>query len=311
VLTLRVYARVSPEHKVRIVKAWQKHGKIVAMTGDGVNDAPSIKAADIGVGMGITGTDVTKGAADMVLEDDNFATIVEAVKEGRKIFANMQKTIQFLLAANIAEVISLLVVTILYATPLIQGGEVAFLFPIQILWINLVTDSLPALALGMEPTALDIMNRPPLKTSDNLFAGRVGVNIIYQGILQSVIVLAVYFIGQFVYSHEAAITMAFITLSMIQLFHCFNAKNLDNSIFKKNFFANKFMLLSFAIGTFLTVGVAAFPFLQTMFHFEPLNAVQWLIALGASILIIPFVELGKIIVNASSKRKITSLNDTE
>ncbi len=297
----RVYARVSPEHKVRIVKAWKAKGKIVAMTGDGVNDAPSIKAADIGVGMGITGTDVTKGAADMVLADDNFATIVEAVKEGRKIFDNMQKTIQFLLSANICEVLSLFISTIVFS---ITGQNAVFLLPIQILWINLVTDSLPALALGMEDGDDDIMDNPPRKSDDNLFAGHLGINIVYQGILQTVIVLAVFFgcvYGS--WGHDVGESLAFITLCLIQLFHCFNARSLNGSIFRKGFFKNRFMFVAFGVGAALTVGVAAIPGLNGVFGIVDLTFLQWLTAILAAIAIIPLVELCKIIMRKVYKKQ--------
>ncbi len=299
----RVYARVSPEHKVKIVKAWKSRGKIVAMTGDGVNDAPSIKAADIGVGMGITGTDVTKGAADMVLADDNFATIVEAVKEGRKIFDNMQKTIQFLLSANICEVLCLFIVTVLFSI-LGQGAADSFLYPIQILWVNLVTDSLPALALGMEEGRDDIMNNPPRKSDDNLFAGHLGINIIYQGILQTIVVLAVFLGAQFgSWGHEVAASMAFITLCLIQLFHCFNSKSLTGTIFHKDIFKNRFMLLAFGIGCVLTVGVAVIPGLNEVFHVVELTWVEWLVAVGSSFAIIPLVEAGKAIERYIHKKR--------
>lgn len=297
----RVYARVSPEHKVRIVRAWKSKGKIVAMTGDGVNDAPSIKAADIGVGMGITGTDVTKGAADMVLADDNFATIVDAVKEGRKIFDNMQKTIQFLLSANICEVLSLFITTIVFS---ITGQNAVFLLPIQILWINLVTDSFPALALGMEDGDDGIMNNPPRKSSDNLFAGHLGLNIIYQGILQTAIVLAVFFGCNYgSWGHDVGESMAFITLCLIQLFHCFNARSLNGSIFKKGFFKNKFMFIAFGVGVLLTVGVAAIPGLNGVFGIVDLTFVQWLTAIGAAFAIIPLTELAKLIIRNVRVRK--------
>lgn len=289
----KVYARVSPEHKVRIVRAWKSKGKIVAMTGDGVNDAPSIKTADIGIGMGITGTDVTKNAADMILEDDNFSTIVVAVREGRKIFDNMQKTIQFLLAANIAEVLSLLIATIVFS---ITKDSHAFLLPIQILWINLVTDSFPALALGMEEGDNDIMNNPPRENQFHLFAGHLGINIIYQGILQTIIILAVFFISLNSYGHEVASTMAFLTLCLVQLFHCYNNKSLTHSIFNKNLFKNKIMNLSFIVGLLLTLAVAFIPGLNNIFHVSSLNLTQWIIVIASSLLIIPSVELMKYII---------------
>ena len=306
--TFRVYARVSPEHKVRIVKAWKSRGKIVAMTGDGVNDAPSIKAADIGVGMGITGTDVTKGAADMVLADDNFATIVEAVKEGRKIFDNMQKTIQFLLSANICEVLSLFITTLVFAAPALREsvaeGVAIFLAPIQILWVNLVTDALPALALGMEDGRDDIMNNPPRKSDDNLFAGHLGLNILYQGALQTIIVLGVFFAGHFGWqSHEAAVGMAFITLCLVQLFHCFNAKSLNGTIFHKDIFKNRFMIISFLVGVVLVVGVALIPGLNTVFGVVSLSALQWLTVILASFAIIPLTELCKLIIRGVATKR--------
>lgn len=294
----RVYARVSPEHKVRIVKSWKSKGKIVAMTGDGVNDAPSIKAADIGIGMGITGTDVTKNAADMILEDDNFSTIVVAVKEGRKIFDNMQKTIQFLLAANIAEVLSLLIATIVFS---ITGDTHAFLLPIQILWINLVTDSFPALALGMEEGDKDIMNNPPRKNQSHLFAGHLGSNIIYQGIIQTLLIVTLFFVSLKLYGHEVASTMAFLTLCLIQLFHCYNNKSLINSILNKNILKNKVMNLSFIVGLILTLSVAFIPALRYIFHLTSLNVVQWIIVVSTSILIIPLVEIIKFIIRRNKK----------
>lgn len=302
----RVYARVSPEHKVRIVKAWKKRGKVVAMTGDGVNDAPSIKAADIGIGMGITGTDVTKGAADMVLADDNFATIVDAVSEGRKIFDNMQKTIQFLLAANIAEVLALFVATLVFT---FTSEAAVFLYPIQILWVNLVTDSLPALALGMEKGNQSIMDNPPRKSSDNLFAGHLGVNILYQGLLQAAIVLTVFLCATYGgWGHEIGSTMAFVTLSLVQLFHCFNCKSLNKTIFHRDIFQNRFMLLAFFIGLVLTVGVVLLPGLSDVFKMAHLNIWQWLISIAAALAVIPLVEIGKVIIRAVLKRKHSHSN---
>ncbi|MEG2450574.1 MAG: calcium-translocating P-type ATPase, PMCA-type, partial [Clostridia bacterium] len=233
-----VYARVSPENKVRIVKTYQQLGKIVAMTGDGVNDAPSIKQADIGIGMGITGTDVSKGASDLVLADDNFATIIGAVEEGRKIFANIKKAIQFLLSANIAEVLCLFIVTVFLDVP--------FLTPIMILWINLVTDSFPALSLGMEATEKDVMNYPPRKSNASLFAGRTGVDIIIQGILQTGLVMTSFAIGNYVLAdginnHAVAMTMAFVSLCMIQLFHSYSMRSTNNSVLNKKIFGNKYL----------------------------------------------------------------------
>ena len=297
----RVYARVSPEHKVRIVKAWKANGMIVAMTGDGVNDAPSIKAADIGVGMGITGTEVTKEAADMVLTDDNFATIVTAVKEGRTIFANMQKTIQYLLAANIAEVLSLFLSTLIFA---FGKDPIVFLLPLQILWVNLVTDSLPALALGMEPPEGDVMKNPPRKSSDNLFAGQVGINILYQGILQTAIVLGMFLGCAFTgWGHEVGTTMSFLTLCLVQLFHSFNARSLTGSIFNKNFFKNKMMFIAFFVGAALTIGLACLPITHDIFALQWLNFAQWLTVILCSFSIIPAVEIVKLCVECYHDRK--------
>ncbi|MCH5162557.1 MAG: calcium-translocating P-type ATPase, PMCA-type [Clostridiales bacterium] len=296
-----VYARVSPEHKVRIVRAWKANGMIVAMTGDGVNDAPSIKAADIGIGMGITGTEVTKEAADMVLADDNFATIVSAVKQGRTIFANMQKTIQYLLAANIAEVLSLFLSTLIFA---FGKDPIVFLLPLQILWVNLVTDSLPALALGMEPPEGDVMKNPPLSSSDNLFAGQVGINIIYQGILQTGIVLGVFLGCAFTgWGHEVGTTMSFLTLCLVQLFHSFNARSLTGSIFNKNFFKNKMLFIAFFVGSALTIGLACLPITHDIFALQWLNFAQWLTVLLCSFSIIPAVEIVKLCMEIIRDRK--------
>lgn len=285
---LRVYARVSPEHKVRIVKAWKANGMIVAMTGDGVNDAPSIKTADIGVGMGITGTEVTKEAADMVLADDNFATIVTAVKTGRTIFSNMQKTVQYLLAANLSEVLSLFLATLIFA---FSDDPYVFLLPLQILWVNLVTDSLPALALGLEPPEGDVMASPPRAAKDSLFSSGVGINIVYQGILQTCIVLGVFLGCAFTgWGHEVGTTMAFLSLCFVQLFHAFNARSLKGTLFNRNFFKNKTMFAAFFIGVALTVGIACIPFTHDIFSLQWLDAAQWATVLLCSLSIIPAVE---------------------
>ncbi len=298
---LRVYARVSPEHKVRIVKAWKANGMIVAMTGDGVNDAPSIKAADIGIGMGITGTEVTKDAADMVLADDNFATIVSAVKEGRTIFANMQKTIQYLLAANLSEVLSLFFATIIFA---FTDDPYVFLLPIQILWVNLVTDSLPALALGVERPELDVMNEPPRSASDSLFSGHVGVNIIYQGIFQTVIVLGIFLGCAFTgWGHEVGTTMAFLTLCLVQLFHSFNSRSLTGSAFGKGFFKNKGIFISFFVGAALTVGLACLPATHDIFSLQWLNGLQWMTVILCSASIVPAVECVKFFMRMYARKR--------
>ncbi len=280
-----VYARVSPEHKVKIVKAWKKRGKIVAMTGDGVNDAPALKAADIGVGMGITGTDVSKGVADMVLSDDNFATIVLAVEEGRKIYSNLRKAIQFLLSTNLGEVITLFVGTML---------SWIVLMPIHILWVNLVTDTLPALALGMEKTEKDIMKQKPRKANSSFFSGGVGISVLIQGILAGCITLAAYYTGLNLYSPEIATTMAFATLGLIQLSQSLNVRSVKKSIFKVGVFTNPWLNCAIVIAAILQAGVIVVPFFNDIFNVVPLNMTQWLIVIAASISIIPIVELIKL-----------------
>lgn len=310
VKTLRVFARVSPEHKVRIVKAWRKNGMIVAMTGDGVNDAPSIKAADIGIGMGITGTEVTKEAADMVLADDNFATIVTAVEEGRTIFVNMQKTIQYLLAANLSEVLSLFFATIIFA---FSKEPIVFLLPLQILWVNLVTDSLPALALGVEQAERNVMTAPPRNAGDGLFSGNVGINIIYQGIFQTAIVLGVFLGCAFTgWGHEVGTTMAFLTLCLVQLFHSFNARSITGSIFSKGFFKNKLLILSFFTGAALTILLACIPATHDIFALQWLNGMQWLTVILCSASIIPAVEIVKLFIRRhDAEKKISSDKNRE
>ena len=302
-----VYARVQPEHKTRIVNAWQKNGKITAMTGDGVNDAPSIKNANIGIGMGITGTDVTKNVADMILADDNFATIVYAVGEGRRIYENIRKSIQFLLASNLSEVLTIFLATIL-------GIENIFL-AVHLLWINLITDCFPALSLGMEKTEEDIMKRPPRESTEGIFAGGLGVAVIYQGILVTVITLTSYFIGRDWLStlhHSQAIesgfytkemlgtSMAFLTLSMSEIFHAFNMRSLNGSIFKmktQNIWLGGAGILSFI----LTVAVIEINVLSNAFSLVNLNISDYSISLLLSILVIPIVEIIKLISRKSKK----------
>lgn len=281
-----VYARVSPEHKVRIVNAWKANGKVVAMTGDGVNDAPALKASDIGVGMGITGTDVAKGVSDMVLADDNFATIVLAVEEGRKIFSNIRKAIQFLLSANMGEVITLFIATMLNWT---------ILFPIHILWINLVTDAFPALALGMEKAEKDIMKQKPRKSKSSIFSEGLGGNMLYQGVLEGIITLLVFYAGTRMYSNEAAITMAFLTLGLIQLTHSLNVRSGKKSLFQIGLFSNLYLVGAIALSTLLQIIVVLVPFLNSIFRVVPLNIDQWLIVVAASVSIVPIVELVKLI----------------
>lgn len=281
-----VYARVSPEHKVRIVNAWKKRGKIVAMTGDGVNDAPALKAADIGVGMGITGTDVAKGVSNIVLADDNFATIVFAVEEGRKIYSNIRKTVQFLLSSNLGEIVTLFIGTMLNWT---------VLFPIHILWVNLVTDTFPALALGMEKAEQNVMRQKPRNAKSSFFAGRVGLSIVYQGIIKGLITLSVFYIGYTLYGQKIAVTMTFITLGLIQLTHSLNVRSNTQSLFKMGIFSNPYLTGAIVLAAVLQIIVVLMPSLNHIFRVECLNLTQWLIVLAATFVIIPIVELAKII----------------
>lgn len=289
-----VYARVSPEHKVRIVKAWKKKGKIVAMTGDGVNDAPALKSSDIGVGMGITGTDVAKGVSDMVLADDNFTTIVVAVEEGRKVYSNIRKAIQFLLSANLGEVLTLFIATMI-------GWRI--LEPIHILWINLVTDTLPALALGLEKAGSDVMSRKPRKSSSSIFAGGVGTGIIYQGLIEAALTLLVYYWAHTHYDEGVAVTMAFATLGLLQITHAFNVRSNTKSLFQIGWFTNRYMLGASVISGLLLVLVIIIPGLNDWFGVQHMNGTQWLIVCAAAVSIIVIVELVKLFVRMSGKGK--------
>ena len=287
-----VYARVQPEHKVRIVNAWKAGGFVTAMTGDGVNDAPSIKAADIGIGMGITGTDVTKNVADMVLADDNFATIVSAVEEGRRIYDNIRKSIQFLLASNLSEVLGIFFATLLGFT---------ILQPVHLLWINLITDCFPALALGMEKGEADLMKRKPRDSKAGIFAGGMGFDCAYQGILVTVIVMAAYFIGHFMESGVWEIvnspdgtTMAFLTMSMAEIFHSFNMRSQKGSVFTlKN--QNWFLWGAMALSLLATTAVIYIPGLSAAFGFTQISFAEYAVALGLAVLVIPLVELVKLL----------------
>ena len=294
---ISVYARVQPEHKTRIVNAWRNAGYVTAMTGDGVNDAPSIKSADIGVGMGITGTDVTKNVADMVLTDDNFATIVGAVEEGRRIYDNIRKAIQFLLGSNMSEVISIFTATLLGFT---------ILEPVHLLWINLVTDCFPALALGMEKAEPDIMHRKPRDAKAGVFAGGMGVDILYQGVLVSILTLGSYFIGHAIAGDAAngdhGMTMAFLTMSMAEIFHSFNMRSQRGSIFTLR--SQNWVLVLAGVGALLaTTLVCEIPFLANAFGFASVGVVEYAIAIGLGLTMIPIVELVKLIQRAIAKRK--------
>lgn len=298
-----VYARVQPEHKVRIVNAWKSRGMITAMTGDGVNDAPSIKSADIGVGMGITGTDVTKNVADMVLADDNFATIVSAVEEGRRIYDNIRKSIQFLLSSNLSEVMAIFTANLLGFT---------ILKPVHLLWINLVTDCFPALALSMEKGEKGLMKRPPRKSSDGIFAGGVGFDVVYQGLFVTLLTLAAYFIGHFMEAGrweltESAdgMTMAFLTMSMCEIFHSFNMRSQHGSTVSMLLHGsfNKYIFGSTVLSLITTALVIEVPFLADAFDFTTIDAREFFTALGLAFLIIPLVEIVKAIERAVIKNK--------
>ena len=297
-----VYARVQPEHKVRIVTAWKKRGAITAMTGDGVNDAPSIKTADIGVGMGITGTDVTKNVADMVLSDDNFATIVGAVGEGRRIYDNIRKTIQFLLASNMSEVLGVFTATLLGFT---------LLGPVHLLFINLITDCFPALALGLEKAEPDVMDRPPRDSHDGIFSGGLGFDVVYQGVLITVITLASYIIGHCVevgyFEMPSGVsphgmTMAFLTMSMCEIFHSFNMRFQRRSIFSSRSH-NKVLWVAMLGSLLITTLVLEVEPIADAFGFTPVGWAEYGIALALAVLVIPVVELVKFFQRRAAKRK--------
>lgn len=294
--TYSVYARVSPEHKVRIVKAWQKNGKVVSMTGDGVNDAPSLKQADIGVGMGITGTEVSKGASDMVLADDNFETIVIAVEEGRKVFANIQKAVQYLLSANFGEVMTMFIATM-------AGWSI--LEPIHILWINLVTDVFPAIALGLEYAEEDIMNHPPRGKGSNFLSNGVLPSIFYQGFIEGGITLFIFWYATHIaqWGNPVGETMAFATLGLIQLFHAFNVKSVYKSLLTVGAFKNKMFNYAILLSAVMLLSVMVVPGLTSIFGVAILTAEQWLFVLGASFSIVPIVEIAKVIMRAMGMDK--------
>ena len=300
-----VYARVQPEHKVRIVTAWQENGKVTAMTGDGVNDAPSIKKADIGVGMGITGTDVTKNVADMVLADDNFATIVNAVEEGRRIYDNIRKAIQFLLSSNLSEVLSIFVATMI--------GFI-ILEPIHLLWINVITDTFPALSLGFEAPDPDVMSRQPRDKNEGVFAGGMGWDALYQGVMVAVLTLIAYFIGHYVesgvwefvplsqgLSHDG-VTMAFLTMSMAEVFHSLNLRSIRGSIFSLRTH-NKFQYYAMAVSFLLTAAVIYVPFLRDAFKFEHISLYEFGISMLLAVSVIPIVETVKFFQRKFGKKR--------
>ena len=304
-----VYARVQPEHKTRIVNAWRKLGKVTAMTGDGVNDAPSIKNADIGVGMGITGTDVTKNVADMILADDNFATIVSAAAEGRRIYDNIRKAIQFLLASNLSEVLTIFFATMIGIVLTALGKDIGESFtvflPVHLLWINLITDCFPALSLGLEKPEADVMKKAPRDPKEGVFAGGMGVAIAYQGLYVTVITLLSYCLGRFVLEDNDptfGYSMAFLTLSMAEIFHSFNMRSLHGSIFTLKS-QNKWLWGAGILSLLLTTAVIEIPFLAEAFSLAELNLREYGIALALAVSVIPVVELCKLFYRLAHKQK--------
>ena len=289
-----VFARVTPEHKVRIVKAWQRNGAVVAMTGDGVNDSPALKNADIGIAMGKNGTDVAKNASDMILTDDNFVTIVEAIKQGRNIYDNIKKAIHFLIATNIGEIVTIFMGLVLgFKSPLLA---------IQLLWVNLVTDSFPAIALGLEPQEKGIMDRKPIDSKKGIFADGLWGKIITEGIMIGMLTLIAFSIGNKYFGIDVARTMAFVSIGILELVHSFNIKS-EQSILKKDLFKNKFLIGSFILGVVVQLIVVIIPQLAEIFKLVPLTQTQWLIVLIISILPVPIVELQKRSEKTSTKKQ--------
>lgn len=284
IMKYSVFARVSPEHKVKIVKAFQSTGAVVAMTGDGVNDAPALKNADIGISMGLSGTDVAKNASDMILTDDNFVTIVEAVKQGRNIFDNIRKAVHFLISTNIGEIVTIFMGLVL--------GLKSPLLAIQLLWINLVTDSIPAIALGLERPDHDIMNRKPRDSKKGIFADGLWGKIFVEGSMLGMLTLFAFSLGNHLYGLEVGRTMAFLSLGLLELVHSFNIKN-EESIFKTGFFENRYLVGAFILGTILQVGVVCIPVLADIFSLVPLNGIQWLYICLISISPLVIIELQK------------------
>lgn len=296
-----VYARVSPEHKMRIVQAWQKKGRVVAMTGDGVNDAPALKAADIGCAMGMAGTDVAKSAADMILTDDNFATIVHAVEQGRGIYANIKKAIHYLLSCNIGEILTIFTATLL-------GCQQMPLIPVQLLWLNLVTDSLPALALGMEPVEEDVMEHKPRGASESLFSRAFSLRLAWQGVMVGGLTLCAYWLGEYVLGDPAAAdatanTMAFATLTLSQLFHAFDVRSEDHSLFHIGVFSNRAMNQAFLVGLAMQMSVLCLPPLQKLFCVVFLDPTQWLAVLALAVAPLVICEIEKAFRRALSRKK--------
>mgnify|MGYP000867705057 CR=1 FL=1 len=298
VKNVSVFARVQPEHKTRIVKALQKLNYITAMTGDGVNDAPSIKQANVGVAMGITGTDVTKGASDIIIADDNFATIVNAVEEGRKNYDNIRKIIQFQLSTNMAEVLVIFISSLLGIT---------FLTPAHLLWINMITDSTPGLALGTEKAEGNIMKRKPRKTDDSVFADGAGVDMIWQGIVMAILVAISFFMGEFLENgrfllaeSKHGMSMAFLTMNFVEMFHAVCMRSQRKSIFKLNSF-NWWLLGAIVLTIIFTIGVIYIPFFVNLFGFESINFTEFMVAFTLAFAIIPIIEIVKFFERKFSK----------
>ena len=288
-----VFARVTPEHKMRIVRAWQKRGKVTAMTGDGVNDAPALKAADIGCAMGQAGTDVAKGAADMILTDDNFATIVRAVEEGRGIYANIRKAIHYLLSCNVGEIITIFVATVL------DFGQMP-LVPVQLLWLNLVTDSLPALALGMEPVEEGVMERAPREAGESLFSRAFALRLAWQGLMVGGLTLTAYFLGRAVIpveglADQTANTMAFATLTLSQLFHAYDVRSERQSLFSVGVLSNPAMNRAFLVGLAMQLGVLLLPPMQQIFSVIGLGMIQWAAVAALAMAPVVICEMAKLL----------------
>ena len=297
IATYSVFARVTPEHKVRIVKAWQKTGAVVAMTGDGVNDSPALKNADIGIAMGKGGTDVAKNASDMILVDDNFVTIVEAIKQGRNIYDNIKKAIHFLIATNIGEITTIFMGLVL--------GLESPLLAIHLLWINLVTDSFPAIALGLEKEENGIMERKPRDSKKSLFSDGLWGKIITEGIMLGALNLVIFSLGTNLYGLEVGRTMAFISLGLLELVHSFNVKS-EESIFKDSIFENKFLIGSFILGALMQTVIVLIPSLANIFELKTLNSMQWFYTIGISLLPIPVIELQKKVNSMREWKKCTT-----
>ncbi len=301
-----VYARVAPKDKVRIVTAWQAHGKVVAMTGDGVNDSPALKKADIGCAMGITGTDVSKEAADMILTDDNFSTIIKAVKQGRGIYDNIRKCVKYLLSSNIGEVLTILLALVITGIGLLSLGEP--LAPIHLLWINLVTDSLPAFGLGMESPDDEIMLQKPRPKTEGFFANKLGLHIALEGVCVGLLTLTSYIIGETVIGvHEVGMTMAFVTLALAQLFHSYNVKS-DHTIFHKTTFNNRMLNIAFVVGFVLQMAVVYTPGVNSIFQTVALSWDQLLIAIGLAFGMVVIMEVYKLVSNLVEKSQAKKVN---